>query len=73
MFSLVDKSLYVADLDLWIDSLRQRSRSYVSHGHADHARAHDVVVTSIDSARICRARFRDAKATFETHVQRTVG
>jgi Cft2 family RNA processing exonuclease len=67
MFSLVDKSLYVADLDLWIDSLRQRSRSYVSHGHADHARAHDVVVTSIDSARICRARFRDAKATFETH------
>jgi Cft2 family RNA processing exonuclease len=67
MFSLVDRSLYVAALDLWIDSMRQRQRAYVSHGHADHARAHDVVVTSIDSARICRTRFRDARATFETH------
>jgi len=67
MFTLVEKSLYVADLDLWIDSLRPRARGYVSHGHADHARAHDVVVTSVDSARICRARFRDERAKFETH------
>ncbi|MBC5811110.1 MAG: MBL fold metallo-hydrolase [Candidatus Eremiobacteraeota bacterium] len=57
MFSLAEKSLYVADLDLWIDSMRPRSRCYVSHGHADHARAHDVVVTSTNNARVCRKRF----------------
>ncbi len=57
MFSLLEKSLYVSDLDLWIDSLRPRSRCYVSHGHADHARAHDLVITSTDNAKICALRF----------------
>jgi Cft2 family RNA processing exonuclease len=56
MFSLHEKTLYVAELDLWIDSMRPRSRCYVSHGHADHARAHDVVVTSTNNARVCRLR-----------------
>jgi Cft2 family RNA processing exonuclease len=67
MFALVEKSLYVPTLDLWIDSLRPRERGYVSHGHADHARAHETVVTSVDSARICKLRFRDAGVRFETH------
>ncbi len=57
MFSLLEKTLYVADLDLWIDSMRPRGRCYVSHGHADHARPHDVVVTSINNARVCALRF----------------
>ena len=57
MFSLREKCLYVDDLDLWIDSMRPRSRCYVSHGHADHARAHDVVVTSTNNAAVCRLRF----------------
>jgi Cft2 family RNA processing exonuclease len=63
MFTLSEKSLYVAAIDLWIDSLRPRSRCYVSHGHSDHARAHDVVVTSVNNARVCRLRFglRDAR------------
>jgi Cft2 family RNA processing exonuclease len=57
MFSISEKSLYVADLDLWIDSMRPRSRCYVSHGHADHARAHDVVVTSTNNVKVCQLRF----------------
>ena len=57
MFSLLDKTLYVADLDLWIDSMRPRGRCYVSHGHADHARPHDVVVTSTANAMVCAHRF----------------
>jgi Cft2 family RNA processing exonuclease len=61
MFSLAEKSLYVADLDLWIDSMRTRSRCYVSHGHADHAREHDVVITTPNNARICRQRFSSRK------------
>jgi Cft2 family RNA processing exonuclease len=57
MFSLREKSLYVDALDLWIDSMSSRSRCYVSHGHADHARAHDVLITSINNARVCAHRF----------------
>jgi Cft2 family RNA processing exonuclease len=57
MFSLTDRSLYAAPLDLWIDSGRRRPRCYVSHGHSDHARPHDTIVLSPASAIICRARF----------------
>jgi Cft2 family RNA processing exonuclease len=76
MFSLHEKTLYVADLDLWIDSMRPRSRCYVSHGHADHARAHDVVVTSPNNAKVCELRFgrRNARGAtlFGEHERREV-
>ena len=62
MFSLAEKSLYVSALDLWIDSMRPRERCYVSHGHSDHAREHETIVTSINSAKICRLRFAKRNA-----------
>lgn len=57
MFSIAEKSLYVEDLDLWVDSMRTRSRCYVSHGHSDHARPHETVVTTPHNAEVCRVRF----------------
>ena len=57
MFSLAERSLYVADLDLWIDSMRSRERCYVSHGHSDHAGEHETIVTTPANAAICRSRF----------------
>jgi Cft2 family RNA processing exonuclease len=62
MFSLAERSLYVSDLDLWIDSMRPRARCYVSHGHSDHAREHDRIVTTPANARICRSRFASSIA-----------
>ena len=62
MFSLAQRSLYVADLDLWIDSMRPRARCYVSHGHSDHAREHDTIVTTAANAAICEVRFAGAIA-----------
>jgi Cft2 family RNA processing exonuclease len=56
MFSLAQKSLYVAALDLWIDSMRMRSRCYVSHGHSDHARPHETIVTTPHNAEVCKVR-----------------
>ena len=69
MFSLAGNSLYVSALDLWIDSTSRRERCYVSHGHSDHARAHDVVITSTNNARVCALRFgqRGAATRYETH------
>jgi Cft2 family RNA processing exonuclease len=57
VFSLAERSIYVSDLDLWIDSMRSRARCYVSHGHSDHAREHDRIVTTPANARICASRF----------------
>lgn len=62
MFSIAEKSLYVDALDLWIDSMRTRSRCYVSHGHSDHAREHEVVVATPNTARICNSRFARRRA-----------
>jgi Cft2 family RNA processing exonuclease len=56
MFSLTGKSLYVAALDLWIDSMPMRSRCYVSHGHSDHARVHETIVTTPHNAEVCKLR-----------------
>lgn len=72
MFSLADRALYVEALDLWIDSMRRRTRCYVSHGHSDHARPHGVVVSTPQTARICRGRFAartraGVPCTFEEH------
>jgi Cft2 family RNA processing exonuclease len=76
MFSLAERSLYVESLDLWIDSMRPRRRCFISHGHADHARIHDVMVTSVNNARVCKARlavrdepalFNDGGPRFEEH------
>jgi Cft2 family RNA processing exonuclease len=66
VFSLTEQSLYVAALDLWIDSMQERDRCYVSHGHADHAREHGTVVASVNSARVCRQRF-GREVAFEEH------
>ena len=57
MFSRVGRSIYAIGIDLWLDSLTRRERSYISHGHADHARPHDLVVATPQTAAICRARF----------------
>lgn len=57
VFSLAEKSLYVEAIDLWIDSMRTRERCYVSHGHSDHAREHELVLATPNTAKICRARF----------------
>ncbi len=57
MFSRVGRSIYATGIDLWLDSLTRRARSYISHGHADHARPHDLVVATPQTAAICRARF----------------
>ncbi len=68
MFAKRDASLYLPALDLWIDASRRRERSYVSHAHSDHAREHDVVICTPETAALCAVRFRSRKRTiFETH------
>ena len=73
MFSLAEKSLYVREIDLWIDSMRSRGRCYISHGHSDHAREHDVILSTGATAKICRARFaRSEQRTVQTSLLEAV-
>ncbi|HVA38649.1 MAG TPA: MBL fold metallo-hydrolase [Candidatus Dormibacteraeota bacterium] len=66
MFSIAQRSLYVPDLDLWIDASAGRKRCYVSHGHSDHARRHDQILATPESAAICRSRLGE-DLVIETH------
>jgi Cft2 family RNA processing exonuclease len=65
VFSLSQRSPYVEALDLWIDSMRSQERCFVSHGHSDHARQHRTLITTPNTARICRARFAWDDAVFD--------
>ena len=68
MFAKRDASLYLPAIDLWVDASRRRDRGYVSHAHADHAREHDVVICTPETAALCAVRFRSRKrSAFETH------
>ncbi|HUY11597.1 MAG TPA: MBL fold metallo-hydrolase RNA specificity domain-containing protein [Candidatus Dormibacteraeota bacterium] len=68
MFALRDRCLYIPQIDLWVDSMRRRERSYVSHAHSDHAREHDLVIATPSTAALCTARFSTRrKVAFETH------
>lgn len=68
MFAKRDAGLYLPALDLWVDASRRRERGYVSHAHADHAREHDVVICTPETAALCAVRFRSRKrSTFEIH------
>jgi Cft2 family RNA processing exonuclease len=57
MFTLKNGTIYAPALQLWIDSMQRRQLAYVSHGHADHARPHELIISSPANAEICDARF----------------
>lgn len=43
---IFDRGVYLAELDLWLDSRRQREMGLISHAHSDHtARHHHPVLT----------------------------
>jgi putative mRNA 3-end processing factor len=59
--SLREDTLYLASLDLWLDSMKRREISYVSHGHADHARPQNRIISTPETASVCRVRFSQTK------------
>lgn len=49
---------HLPELDLWLDNTQDSDVTWVSHGHADHARGrHRVVIATPETARIFRIRY----------------
>jgi DNA ligase-1 len=49
-------SIYLPQVDLWLDAHRPTNTSFVSHAHFDHLAAHRRIITSAGTARLMAAR-----------------
>lgn len=55
------KSLYLPELDLWLDSRSVKERGFVSHSHYDHYAKHKEVISSSVNAQLMMSRFKIAE------------
>jgi DNA ligase-1 len=51
-----DGSIYLPQIDLWLDAHRPTEMSFVSHAHFDHLATHKRIITSAGTARLMAAR-----------------
>jgi DNA ligase-1 len=49
-------SIYLPQIDLWLDAHQPRETSFVSHAHFDHVATHRRIITSAGTARLMQAR-----------------
>ncbi|MBN2000868.1 hypothetical protein JW935_25180 [candidate division KSB1 bacterium] len=61
MFQLDTKGIKINDSNFWLDAHRKVSFSFVSHGHADHIRNHDIVLATPATARFFSMRAKRKK------------
>jgi putative mRNA 3-end processing factor len=56
--SLLDRNLYIAEIDAWIDPTHPVPRAIITHGHADHARSgHGAVLATPATIAIMKTRY----------------
>ncbi|MDB6151532.1 MAG: mRNA 3-end processing factor [Chthoniobacter sp.] len=65
--ALLDRNLYIAPIDSFIDPVAPRRRAIITHGHADHARAgHGQVLATPDTIAIMKTRYgEDCAGSFQ--------
>jgi Cft2 family RNA processing exonuclease len=49
-------SIYLPQIDLWLDAHRPTETSFVSHAHFDHLATHKRIITSAGTARLMATR-----------------
>lgn len=59
---IYDKGIYLPEIDLWMDSMRPRARSVISHAHADHIQSHASIIATPATAKIFEHRVRPTSA-----------
>jgi DNA ligase-associated putative exonuclease len=61
---ITSTGLYVSEADLWLDPARKKAQAFISHGHADHARArHEHILCTAATAEALRIRFGEIRTT----------
>lgn len=56
-----DASVYLPELDLWLDPRRAKPRAFISHAHADHVAPHAEPICSVATKRLVEARYRSRR------------
>ncbi len=51
-----EQGLFLPELNLWLDPSKRVRRAFVSHAHADHARAHQQVIATPQTLALMQAR-----------------
>ncbi|MBN9334772.1 ligase-associated DNA damage response exonuclease [Devosia sp.] len=55
---IIDRNLYVPEIDAWIDPPEPKARAIITHGHADHARSgHGAVLATPHTIEIMKVRY----------------
>jgi len=62
MFLYDARGIKINGSDLWIDAHRKTSFSFVSHGHADHLKNHDIILATPPTIQFHAYRARQKKA-----------
>ena len=64
LFQLKKNSIYLPQLDLFIDAKKRQTAGYISHAHSDHIARHHKIICTPETARILSLRMKNP--TFET-------
>lgn len=60
---IYDRGIRLAGSELWLDAERKVPFSYVSHGHADHLKAHSRIIATPPTVRFFQQRQHEVSAT----------
>ncbi|HYP28721.1 MAG TPA: MBL fold metallo-hydrolase [Blastocatellia bacterium] len=60
---IYDKGIHLPDIELWMDSMRPRDCSVISHAHADHIQSHKRIIATRATARLFEHRVGGADPT----------
>ena len=63
LFQLRKKSIYLPQLDLFVDAKKKQPFGFISHAHSDHIARHDKIICTPETARILSLRLKNP--TFE--------
>ncbi len=59
IFQVKNGSIYIPNLDLYLDSQKKRANGFISHGHADHIARHQRIICTPETARILSLRLKN--------------
>ena len=62
LFQIKKKSVYLPQLDLYLDATKKQSYGFISHAHADHIANHKRIICTPETARILSHRLKDPSA-----------
>ena len=62
-FIIQEKSVYIPDAGLYLDSRKRKPLGFISHAHADHCARHTQIICSPPTAELLQVRYKNPNST----------